>query len=158
MPDDNPAMSKFDSGRIARFVLRVEFIPYVIFTLIGVAVVYVVGTIGSDALRNGSLIPPPTKLERYDCSASFGNFSISYLHGTERVKIKSINGALDGTVKQNRFDWQGFANDRAMLGFAPPAEIVFEDAKTLRLAGPDFKDVTCANTTEPTSQRRAIAQ
>jgi hypothetical protein len=45
-----------------------------------------------------------------------------------------------------------------MLGFAPPAEIVFEDTKTLRLAGPDFKDVTCANTAEPTSQRRAIAQ
>jgi hypothetical protein len=81
-----------------------------------------------------------------------------YLHGTDRVKIKSINGALDGTVQQNRFDWQGFANDRAMLGFAPPSDILFEDAKTLRIAGPDFKEVTCTNTAEPTSQRRAIAQ
>jgi hypothetical protein len=151
-------MSKFDTGNIARFVWRVEFLPYVIFTVIGAAVLYVVGTIGFDALRNGSLIPPPTKLERYDCGAPFGSFSILYLHGTDRVKIKSINGALDGTVQQNRFDWQGFANDRAMLGFAPPSEILFEDAKTLRLAGPDFKEVACANTAEPTSQRRAIAQ
>ena len=151
-------MSKFDPGTIARFVLRVEFLPYVVFTVIGAAVLYVVGTIGFDALRNGSLIPPPTKLERYECSASFGSFSILYLHGTDRVKIKSINGLLEGNVQQNRFDWQGFANDRSMLGFAPPSEILFEDAKTLHLAGPDFKDVVCSNTAEVTSQRRAIAQ
>jgi hypothetical protein len=151
-------MSKFDPGSVARFVLRVEFLPYVVFTVIGAAVLYVVGTIGFDALRNGSLIPPPTKLERYECSAPFGSFSILYLHGTDRVKIKSINGLLEGNVQQNRFDWQGFANDRSMLGFAPPAEILFEDAKTLRIAGPDFKEITCSNTAEATSQRRAIAQ
>jgi hypothetical protein len=151
-------MSKFDPGTIARFVLRVEFLPYVVFTVIGAAVLYVVGTIGFDALRNGSLIPPPTKLERYECSAPFGSFSILYLHGTDRVKIKSINGLLEGNVQQNRFDWQGFANDRSMLGFAPPSEILFEDAKTLRIAGPDFKEISCSNTAEATSQRRAIAQ
>jgi hypothetical protein len=151
-------MSKFDPGTIARFVLRVEFLPYVVFTVIGAAIVYVVGTIGFDALRNGSLIPPPTKLARYECSASFGSFSILYLHGTDRVKIKSINGLLEGNVQQNHFDWQGFANDRSMLGFAPPSEILFEDAKTLRITGPDFKDISCNNTAEATSQRRAIAQ
>lgn len=151
-------MSKFDPGTIARFVLRVEFLPYVVFSVIGAAVIYVVGTIGFDALRNGSLIPPPTKLERYECSAPFGSFSILYLHGTDRVKIKSINGLLEGNVQQNRFDWQGFANDRSMLGFAPPTEILFEDAKTLRIAGPDFKDMVCVNQAEATSQRRAIAQ
>ncbi len=151
-------MSKFDTARIARFVLRVEFIPYVIFTVIGTAILYVLGSIGINALHNGSLIPPPTKLERYDCTAPFGSFSILYLHGTDRVKIKSINGALDGTVQQNHFDWQGFANDRSMLGFAPPADILFDDSKTLRISGPDFKDIACANTAEAGSQRRAIAQ
>jgi hypothetical protein len=146
-------MSKSEPGSFARFVLRVEFIPYVIFTAIGAAVLYTLGTIGFAALQNGSFIPPPTKLERYDCSASFGSFSVSYLHGTDRVKIKSFNGALDGTMQQNRFDWQGFANDRAMLGFAPPAEILFEDAKTLRISGPDFKEVACVKTAEASTQR-----
>lgn len=149
-------MSKFDTGSIARFVLRVEFIPYVVFTVIGAAVVYVLGGIGINALHNGSLIPPPTKLERYDCGAPTGNFSIYYLHGADRVQIKSANGLLDGNVQQNRFDWQGFNNDRKLLGFAPPAEIVFEDAKTLRVSGQDLKDVVCNNTAEATSQRRAI--
>lgn len=150
-------MSKFDTGSIARFVLRVEFIPYVVFTIIGASVLYVLGSIGFNALQNGSLLPPPTKLERYDCIAPVGNFSIYYLHGTDRVQIKSANGLLDGNVQQNRFDWQGFGNDRNMLGFAPPSEIVFEDAKTLHVAGPDLKDVVCNTTAEATVQRRAIS-
>lgn len=149
-------MSKFDTGSIARFVWRVEFIPYVVFTAIGVALVYVLGGIGINALHNGSFIPPPTRLQRYDCSAPAGSFSIYYLHGTDRVQIKTANGLLDGTVQQNRFDWQGFANDRTLLGFAPPSEIVFEDARTLRVAGPDLQDVACNNTAEAASQRRAI--
>ncbi len=148
-------MSKLDIGSIARFVLRVEFIPYVIFTVIGTAVLYLVGSIGIGALQNGSLLPPPAKLTRYDCTAAFGNFTMMIAQGTDRVKIKSINGALDGTVNQNRFDWQGFANDRAMLGFAPPAEILIQDATTLRISGPDFKDLACAVGAEATSPPRA---
>jgi hypothetical protein len=151
-------MSKFDIGSIARFVLRVEFIPYLLFTLIGAALLYVLGGIAINALHNGSLLPPPTKLERFDCSAPFGNFSVLYLHGTDRVKIKSINGSLDGNVQQNRFDWQGFANDRTLLGFAPPAEILFEDGKTLRLSGPDFKEVACSKIAEGAGPQPAIAQ
>jgi hypothetical protein len=151
-------MHKFDPGAMARFVLRVEFLPYAVFTVIGAAVLYVVGTISFDALRNGSLLPPPAKLERYDCSAPFGSFSVQYLHGTERVTIRSVNGLLQGTVQQNHFDWQGFANDRTMLGFAPPSEIVFEDTKTMRITGPDFKDLACSNHAELVPQRRAIAQ
>lgn len=154
---DNLRMNKPDSHSIARFVFRVEFIPYVIFAVIGAAVVYFVGTIGMDALRHGSLLPPPSKLERYDCAAPFGKFSMEYQQGTDRVKIKSMNGALDGTLKQNRFDWQGFANDRAMLGFAPPAEMVLEEGKSMRLTGPDFKDLPCSKTPEPTGPGAAAA-
>jgi len=121
-------------------------------------VLYVVGSIALGALHNGGLIPPPSKLDRYECTGTAGNFSISYLHGTDRVVIKSANGLLEGTVSQNQFDWQGFANDRNVLGFAPPKEIVFEDTRSLRLSGPDLNNVLCNNTTEATSQRRAIVQ
>jgi len=150
-------MNKKDPGALARFVLRVEFIPYIVFTVIGIAVLYVVGSIAVSAIHNGSLIPPPTKLNRYDCSAPVGNFSIMYLHGTDRVQIKSTNGSLDGTVSQNQFDWQGFATDRNVLGFAPPKEIAFEDSKSLRISGPDLVNVVCNNTVAATSQRRDVA-
>ena len=151
-------MNKSETGGLARFVLRVEFIPYVVFTVIGAAVLYTLGTIGIGALQNGSLLPPPTKLNRYECSAAFGDFSVVLVQGTDRVKIKSINGSLDGTVQKNRFDWQGFANDRAMLGFAPPAEILFEDGNALRIAGPDYKDMACTKAVESPGQRPAVSQ
>lgn len=151
-------MNKKDSSGLFRFVWRVEFIPYVVFTVIGAAVLYVVGSIVLGVIHNGGLIPPPTKLDRYECTGPTGNFSFLYLHGTDRVQIKSSSGLLEGTVSQNQFDWQGFANDRNVLGFAPPKEIVFEDSKSLRISGPDLKDVVCANTVEPTTQRRGISQ
>lgn len=151
-------MNKKDAGSLLRFVWRVEFIPYVAFTVIGAAVLYVVGSIVLAAIHNGGLIPPPTKLNRYECTGPTGNFSILYLHGNDRVQIKSASGLLEGSVSQNQFDWQGFADDRNVLGFAPPKELVFEDAKSLKISGPDLKDVVCANTVEPTSQRRAIPQ
>jgi len=151
-------MNKPDSGAIARFVFRVEFIPYVVFTAIGAAVLYTLGTIAMGAMQNGSLIPPPAKLERYDCSAPFGSFSIVFSQGTDRVKIKSMNGALDGTVQQNRFDWQGFGNDRNLLGFAPPTEMAGADGKTLRLSGVDLKDVVCNVNLEPPAQARVVVQ
>lgn len=151
-------MSDFDPDKIRRFVLRVEFIPYVIFTVIGVAVLYVVGTIFVNAISNRSLIPPPTKLERYDCVAPAGNFSIFYLHGTDRVQIKSAKGVMDGSVHQNKFDWQGFGDDRTLLGFAPPTEILFEDAKAMRVYGADQQEALCTNTADASAHQRTIAQ
>lgn len=137
-------MSKPEPQPNARSIWRVETIVYVVFTVIGVAFLYVVGGIGISAIRNGGLIPPPAKLERYSCNGPSGEFSLLYLHGTNRVQIKSASGMLDGTVTQNQFDWDGFATDRNVLGFAPPAEIVFEDSKTLRISGVDLKSVECA--------------
>ena len=151
-------MSDLDSDKIKRFVLRVEFIPYVVFTVIGVAVLYVVGSILVNALNNRSLIPPPTKLERYDCAAPSGNFSLFYLHGTDRVQIKSANGMMEGTVHQNKFDWQGFGDDRTLLGFAPPTEILFEDVKSMRVYGSDQQDIACTNTADASAHQRTIAQ
>ena len=138
--------------------MRVEFIPYVVLGAIGMAVLYVVGNILIGALHNGGLIPPPTKLDRYECVAPAGSFSMHYLHGTGRVQIKSPSGSLDGSVSQNQFDWSGFANDRNVLGFAPPAEVVFEDATSLRISGPDWKNVVCTKMVEPTRPQQPTAQ
>lgn len=137
-------MSTPQSQPKARSIWRVESLPYLVFAAIGAAFLYVAGGIGLNAIRNGGLLPPPAKLERYSCSGPTGAFSLLYLHGTNRVQIKSASGMLDGTVTQNQFDWDGFANDRNVLGFAPPAEIVFEDSKSLRISGVDLKSVECA--------------
>jgi len=151
-------MNQKETSAERRSLWRIETVPYVFYTLVGIAVLYVVGSIALGALHNGGLLPPPTKLDRYECAGPGGGFSIGFLHGSNRVQIKSQNGFLDGTLSQNQFDWQGFANDRNVLGFAPPKEIVFEDSRTLRVSGPDLNNVLCNNTTEASSQRRAITQ
>ena len=135
-----------------------EFIPYVVLTAIGVAVVYVIASIFINAIANHGFIPPPARLDRYDCTAPAGNFSILYLHGTDRVQIKSSNGMIEGTVHQNKFDWQGFGDDHTLLGFAPPREILFEDEKTLRLFGADQQEVACLNTADAAGHQRTISQ
>ena len=151
-------MAALDPNAIKRFVLRVEFIPYVVLTLIGAAVLYVVGSITVNAIANHGLIPPPSHLDRYECSAPGGNFSLLYLHGTDRVQIKSANGLIDGSVHNNKFDWQGFGQDRSLLGFAPPTEILFEDEKSIRLFGADQQDISCANTASAAGHQRTLAQ
>jgi hypothetical protein len=143
-------MTQQNTGGWKRFVLRVEFIPYVVFTVIGAAVLYFVGGIGLGLMRHGTLLPPPTKLERFTCGGPTGNFELLYQNGVERVEIKSAGGKLEGTLSQNQFDWNGFGNDRNVLGFAPPAELVFEDSTTLRISGPDLKSVACARSPAPT--------
>jgi hypothetical protein len=151
-------MNQKETSTERRSLWRIETIPYVFYTLVGVAVLYVVGSIALEAQRNGGLLPPPTKLERFECAGPGGSFSIGFLQGSDRVQIKSPNGFLDGTVSQNRFDWQGFGNDRNVLGFAPPKEMVPEDNKTMRINGPDLNNVLCNNTPEASKQPRAATQ
>ena len=81
-----------------------------------------------------------------------------YLHGTDRVQIKSANGMMEGTVHQNKFDWQGFGDDRSLLGFVPPTEILFEDAKSMRIYGADLQEISCTNTADAGAHQRTISQ
>lgn len=127
-------------------VLNGPFFLTLFFAAIGLAVAGVVGSIIVNAVHNDGLIPPPNTLARYECSAAAGAFSFYYLHGTDRVKIKSPQGIMEGTVHQNQLDWSTFANDASILGFLPPTGIAFENAGTLRLKGSDAQEISCTLT------------
>ncbi len=128
------------------------------FTAIGAAVLFVVGSIAINFVANQSLIPPPSTLSRYDCTGGTAPFAIFYLHGTDRVRIKSANGILEGTVSQNRFDWGAFGSDTTMLGFAPPADIALDDSSTLRFGGASYANVVCTIDKARDSGRREIVK
>lgn len=121
---------------------------------ISVVVVTVIGSIVVNAVKNGGLLPAPSALDRYECTAGSVSFSFYYLHGTDRVEIASKAGSLQGTSSQNWLDWRKFNQDRTLLGFVPPAEITFEDAHSLRLNGPDFSDALCVNTVDTRGRQR----
>lgn len=112
----------------------------------------VVGSIVADVVKNKSLIPPPHTLARYDCSGAAAPFSLLYLHGTERVKISSASGVLEGTLHNNQFDWGSFGSDASQLGFVPPTDIHFEDTQTLTLRGPGADAIRCTRAAAPAKQ------
>lgn len=123
---------------------------------IGVLVVTVIGSIVVNAVKNHGLLPAPSALDRYDCTAGSLSFSFYYLHGTQRVAIQSKIGSMQGTVSQNWLDWHKFNQERTLLGFVPPAEIAFEDARALRLNGPGFPEARCVNTVDTAGRRRGL--
>ncbi len=148
-----------EGGRDNELMKKTELLAYAFFGAIGMAVVGVIGSIAINAFRNQGFIPPPGTLSRYECRLADTPFEFFYLHGTERVKLKSRVGILEGTVSQNQFNWGSFANDATQLGFMPPAAITFEDAKGLRMGGGGLSaEMVCSNTAAPDSGRRGIVQ
>jgi hypothetical protein len=124
--------------------------------VIGVAVVLVIGSIALNAFKNHGLMPPPDVLDEYTCADAAVPVSLYFLHGTERVRIKTASGLLQGTVNQNRFDWRSNAISSTVLGFSLPTEISFEDAKAVRISGPDFTNLVCSMGSAHSSHRREI--
>lgn len=160
-PNLNPTSITAEIQRrhtVRSFILSGAFLPYVVLSSIGMAVLVVVGSIAINAIKNHGLIPPPNTLDRYECNGVKGPFTFYYLHGTERVKIKSIEGILEGTVYNNQFDWASFSNDSTQLGFLPPSAISFEDATTLRIKGPGPVEVDCPIVTKHVGERREIVR
>ena len=119
-----------------------------------VALVFVgvVASILADVIKNKSLIPPPHTLARYGCSGGAAPFALLYLHGTERVKISSASGVLEGTLHNNQFDWGSFGSDASQLGFVPPTDISFEDTQALTLRTPGAGDTRCTRAAAPATQ------
>lgn len=138
---------------------KTELLAYGFFGAIGLAVIGVVGSIAFNAFKNNGLIPPPSTLSRYECMVGSTSFEFFYLHGTDRVKLKSQSGILEGTVNQNQLNWGSFANDSTQVGFMPPAAITYQDAKGLRMGGSRIaSEMVCTNTVAADSGRRGIVQ
>jgi hypothetical protein len=151
-PEPSQKSPTTTSDKVGRMVATLAL------SAIGLSVVAVIGSIGINAYNNKGFIPPPSTLDRFECADAANPYVFFYLHGTERVKIKSRVGILEGTVRQNRLDWGSFNTDDSMLGFLPPTGISFEDANSLRLGGPGSTQVTCTSTAKHVDQRRAIVQ
>ena len=141
MTQDAPSSS--DSGGLRSFVLSWRFVLVLFYSAVALVFVSVVGSIVVNAVKNHGLVPPPSTLVRYDCSSGNAPFVLLYLHGTERVKISSASGVLEGTLHNNQFDWGSFGNDASQLGFLPPKAISAEDPHSLTLQASDATALHC---------------
>jgi hypothetical protein len=100
------------------------------------------------SVMNEGLMPPPTQLTRYDCPGAQGAFQFHFRHGIEKVRIRSSAGELSGNVLKGKIEWANYSGDTALLGFTPPLEITWEDAKSVRLNGGSFLEVNCQKNAE----------
>jgi hypothetical protein len=140
---------------VRQFILSGQFLPYLFFGAMGIAVLSVIGSIVFKAVHNDGLLPPPDTLDRYECTSGTTPFSFYYRHGLDRVQIKSQAGVLDGTVQQNQLDWGSFSDDATQLGFRPPKAITFEDAKSIRVNGTGTPEAVCVNTVQLSGRFRS---
>ena len=155
MTDETP--SNPDRGGLSSFVLSWRFVLVLFYGAVAVVFVSVVGSIVVNAVKNHGLVPPPSTLVRYDCSTGAAPFVLMYLHGTERVKISSATGVLEGTLHNNQFDWGSFAGDANQLGFLPPIAISAEDPQSLSLQASDATALRCSRAA-PASSAVAVKQ
>ena len=122
-----------------------------LFFLIGILalpVPVVIGAIIYKSVLNKGLMPPPTQLIRYECPGLQGSFYFYFRHGIETVKIQSSSGLLQGIAHYGKIHWSNFSGDTAVLGFTPPQEITWDDAKSVRLNGGSFSQINCAKKME----------
>jgi YjbE family integral membrane protein len=117
---------------------------YFLIALLGLPVPVVIGSIIYKSVANKGLMPQPTPLMQYECPGSQGSFYFYFRHGIETVKIQSSSGLLQGTAHYGKINWSNFSGDTAVLGFTPPQEITWEDAKSIRLNGGSFLQINCA--------------
>ena len=140
---DNPGKNVFSRA----------FLPYLLIAVVATAVLSVVASIVFKGFANGGLMPKPTSLIRYECPGSAGTYSFYFRHGLERVQIRASAGTLEGKLHDGKIAWVNYSGGTAVLGFSPPTEISYDDAKSIRVNGGSALQVDCAITEQPAARR-----
>lgn len=135
------------------FARKGLFFPYVWISALGFAAVCMVSFVVVKAIANGGLMPAPSVLVRYACTGPAAPFSFYFLHGDERVQIETASGRLDGILLNGKIAWSAAAAGAPSLGMAVPTEITYDDAKSIRISGAGFPQLSCASTESAAAAR-----
>ena len=120
--------------------------PYLLLSIFAVLVLAVIGSIAYRGWMNDGLMPRPSSLIRYECPGSNGSYSFYFRHGRDSVQIRSSAGMLEGRLHDGKIAWANYSGGTALLGFSPPTEVPYDDAKSIRVSGGSGLQVSCANT------------
>lgn len=125
-------------------------VPAIVISVIGVAVISMLAYVVTRAVSNGGLMPRPTALDMYTCKGFSTPFQMVFRHGMDVVQLRTSTVTVYGDFLNGKIQWEGLPNAIAQLGFVPPKEIVYDDARTLRVI-----DGSLAVRTERTCDRQS---
>lgn len=108
-------------------------VPTIVIPTLAVAVLGMVGFIVTGAVKNGGLMPRPTALDTYACKGFVAPFQMIFRHGMDVVQLRTGTVTVYGDLLNGRIAWENLPNAIAQLGFVPPNEIVYDDARSLRV-------------------------
>jgi len=108
-------------------------VPTVVIPILAVAVLGMIGFIVTGAVKNGGLMPRPTALDTYACKGFAAPFQMIFRHGMDVVQLQTGTVTVYGDLLNGRIAWENLPTAIAQLGFVPPNEIVYDDARSLRV-------------------------
>jgi hypothetical protein len=118
---------------ITALVKSGAIVPTLVIPVIAIAVLGMVGYIVTGAVKNGGLMPRPTALDTYACKGFSAPFQMIFRHGMDVVQLQTGTVTVYGDLLNGRIAWENLPNAIAQLGFVPPNEIVYDDARSLRV-------------------------
>ena len=85
-------------------------------------------------------MPAPEGLGQFVCP---DQATIYFRHGKDVVRMTSHAGTINGLMRFGRIDWGNYELATKTLGFLPPTEITYDDAKELRITGGRYVNIAC---------------
>ena len=95
---------------------------------------------GIAVLVYSARMPPPEDLNRFVCP---DRSTIYFRHGGDVVRMSYDAATIRGLLRFGRIDWGDYQAATKTLGFLPPTEITYDDARRLRINGGRYVNISC---------------
>jgi hypothetical protein len=128
---------------LAHIVRTGAIFPLVVITCIGLMVLTMLGYLVNRVITNHGLLPPPTAMQAFACAGFDKPFVLEFRHGLDVIRLRTSASAVDGSILNGHIAWSNPAAAQVALGFVAPTEVVYDDARSLRVLGADQSEKLC---------------
>ncbi len=121
-------------------------IPVAVITTIACAIIGMIGFIVVHTVQTHGLMPRPTQLEHYTCDGFDPPIQIAFRHGLEVMQLQTGGLSIQGSLLNGKITWQGLSGTANTARLAVPTEVIYDDARSLRLVASDRSQHVCTLT------------
>lgn len=121
-------------------------VPMLVVGTIACTIVGMIGFIVVRAVQTHGLLPRPTQLAHYRCDGFGTPVQMAFRHGLEVVQLQTGGRNYHGTLLNGKIRWQVRPGDKMATPFAMPTEVLYDDARGIRLLASDQSQHRCTLT------------